>query len=212
MQVDPDFPVRRRVRLPQRVYSEPGAFFVTICTWRRACVLGEIVDYTVRPGAYGAVVDACWREIPAHFAGVQLDACVVMPNHLHGIVKIVGGGLRATHASPLRRMRGSLLPVPMLERGSMLPAAPLRRPPSLGTIVGSFKSAVTRRVHDGLRATPASPLPRIDTPARPRRPPPFWQRGYYDHVIRDEAALLRLRQYILDNPARWAEDPDNVTR
>jgi REP element-mobilizing transposase RayT len=211
MQVDPDFPVRRRIRLPGQVYSAPGSFFVTICTWRRACVLGRIIDHAAHLSACGIVSEACWREIPAHFPCVELDAFVVMPNHVHGIIHIIGDGVRATHGSPL--------PGSMRTAGSRLPDG-TSRPRSLGTIVGSFKAAVTRRVNDDVRATHASPLPGGEaSPPKSiggsdvaRRPHAFWQRGYYDHVIRDEAGLLRVRQYILDNPARWAEDPDNIDR
>ena len=39
-----------------------------------------------------------------------------------------------------------------------------------------------------------------------------WQRGYYEHVIRNEKALDRIRAYIANNPARWADDPENISR
>ena len=75
-------------------------------------------------------------------------------------------------------------------------ASPLQHPPgprkrSLGTIVGAYKFAVSEHVN---RSGHPSSLP-------------IWQRNYYDHVIRDDVALDRIRQYIADNPARWAEDP-----
>jgi len=66
----------------------------------------------------------------------------------------------------------------------------------LSVIVRSFKSAVTKRIND------ISPAPGE----------PVWQRNYYEHVVRDEHALDRLRRYILENPIRWADDPDNPRR
>lgn len=71
--------------------------------------------------------------------------------------------------------------------------APLRQPKSLGSLVGGFKSAVTRRLND-IRDNPGSPV---------------WQRNYYERVIRDEGDLHAVRQYIADNPAKWDGDENN---
>jgi putative transposase len=70
----------------------------------------------------------------------------------------------------------------------------LHRPArSLGSFVAGFKSAVTRRINE-MRGTPGLPV---------------WQRNYHEHVIRNEEDLDRIRQYIVENPARWDEDPAN---
>ena len=72
--------------------------------------------------------------------------------------------------------------------------APPHRPPrSLGSLVAGFKSAVTKRIN-GMRGTPGLPL---------------WQRNYYEHVIRDEEELNRVREYVAGNPTNWEEDPEN---
>jgi hypothetical protein len=63
-------------------------------------------------------------------------------------------------------------------------------PGSLGAIVRSFKSAVTKSAHE-YRESPGAPI---------------WQRNYYEHVIRNEADLFEKRKYIIDNPAKWNED------
>ncbi len=65
----------------------------------------------------------------------------------------------------------------------------------LGAIVGGFKSTVTRRARDEHGWCG-----------------PFWQRNYYEHIVRDELDLARIEQYIRDNPARWANDPENPVR
>lgn len=67
---------------------------------------------------------------------------------------------------------------------------------SLGAIVGNFKSVTTRRINR-MRKTPGGPV---------------WQRNYYEHIIRDEGELRRIRNYILANPARWAQDQENPRR
>lgn len=105
---------RRSIRLPEYDYAQPGAYFITVCTHQHACLFGTIVDGEMQLNEMGRMVQACWDEIPAHFAQVELDACVVMPNHVHGIIVICDDysiGARqacvgATHASPLQRASG----------------------------------------------------------------------------------------------------------
>jgi hypothetical protein len=105
---------------------------------------------------------------------------------LHVAPAIVAAG--ATHASPAAL---PMLPVP--SRTSPPPAESSHHGrPRLGDVVGSFKSAATRHANS-MRVTPDI----------------LWQRGYYDHVIRDNADLSRIRQYIEENPSRWAEDTEN---
>jgi putative transposase len=111
------------------------------------------------------IAQECWDDVPNHYPNVEIDEFVVMPNHVHGIL-VLTEVARSRQASPL--------------------------PPiaSLGTVIGGYKSAVTRRLHDmGLS------------------PDAVWQRGYYERVIRGEGELLSTRQYIRDNPLRWSEDP-----
>jgi putative transposase len=169
---------RRSIRLKGHDYSQPGAYFVTVCTQDRACLFGEVADGEMRLNPAGQLVERGWCAIPDHFPLARLDAFVVMPNHAHGI--IVLSTVRATHASRPHH------PAPPGR-----PRGPQRH--SIGAIVGSFKSAVTKNINAS-RGTPGAPV---------------WQRNYYEHVVRDEGSLNRIRQYILDNPAQWAMDRDN---
>lgn len=81
---------RRSPRLRGYDYSREGAYFVTICTYNRASMFGEIVDEQMQLNALGQIVEACWQAIPDHFQDVQADAGVVMPNHVHGVIILVG--------------------------------------------------------------------------------------------------------------------------
>lgn len=183
----PDSPVRSSVRLPGYDYSAGGVYFVTTCTLDRACRFGAVVDAEMRLNDVGAIVDDCWRSIAAHHVGVELDAYVVMPNHVHGILRLACVG--ATHASPaLRPLDSGGTPTTMRARG-----APRR---SIGSIVGTFKAAASRRINEHL-ASPGGAI---------------WQRNYYEHVIRNDPSLERIRQYIAANPARWPVDPANPRR
>ena len=180
MPFDPKRHHRRSIRLKGYDYTQPGAYFITICTQDRAFLFGEVVDGEMRLNEYGRIAWGCWKEIPLHFPQAELDAFVVMPNHVHGIIVIAGVG--ATHASPL--------PLSSDAR----PRGPQRQ--SVSSIVGSFKSAVTRRINE-YRCTPGAPV---------------WQRNYYEHIIRDEKSLNRIREYIVTNPMRWAVDNENPNR
>ena len=157
--------------------------------------------------------------------GSSIDDFVVMPNHVHGIVRItdptvVGarqpgrrfegprtptnaapntdGAVASPLRTPIGRFEGPRTPTNAAPNRHGAVASPLRTPigpppGSLGAIIASFKSATAKRINN-LLGTPGAPV---------------WQRNYYEHVIRDENDLLRVCQYIRDNPAKWAEDPDN---
>jgi putative transposase len=129
---------RRSIRLATYDYDQAGAYFVTICTFERRFLLGVVVAGEMQLSAYGSIIAVCWDEIPQHFAGVELDVFVVMPNHVHGIFVLSDGVMagRAMHASPLQSKSGA-------------------RPGSVGAIVGAFKSAANRRINQ-MRGTPGA--------------------------------------------------------
>ena len=181
MAYDPDKHHRRSIRLPQYDYAQPGVYFVTICTHEHECVLGEIVDGVMILNDWGIVADRFWDEVSVHFDGVAVDAYVIMPNHTHANIVIVRHPLRRGEvASPsMATTRGDM-------RGGETP--PLQ--PTLGQIVAYYKYQTTKAINL-MRGMPGTK---------------FWQRSYWEHVIRNEADLARIRQYIVDNPARWAED------
>jgi putative transposase len=146
---------RRSIRLPDVDYTEPGSFFVTICTAGKVCLFGEVVEEVVR-NDFGQVAEACWLEIPEHIPHVELDAFIIMPNHVHGIIGIVA------------QVPDEVCSLPHGDRGRGTACrAPTRRfadaqPGSLPTIIGAYKSAVTRRINV-LRGTSGAPV---------------WQRNY----------------------------------
>src|SRR3990172_159079 len=86
---------RRSIRLRGYDYTQAGAYFVTICTQNRECVFSEVVEGQMLLNGPGQMVESVWRELPQHYPGVQVDAFVVMPNHLHGIIVLVGVGADA---------------------------------------------------------------------------------------------------------------------
>lgn len=120
----------------------------------------------------GTVAETVWRAIPAHFPHVRLDAFVVMPDHIHGVVVTTPVGIPKTG-------RGSDSD-PAAGRPTGAPSC------SVGAIIGLYKSAVSRRINQ-LRDTPGAPV---------------WQRDHYENIVRDDDALRRIRAYIEANPRR----------
>ena len=105
-----DVPTRRSIRLRGYDYSQIGQYFITICAYEMRNVFGRIANGTVLLSVVGRIAIDCWRDIPQHFAHVELDAFVIMPNHLHGILTI-----RRCHAtqSPGSIEDGHGCPVPL---------------------------------------------------------------------------------------------------
>lgn len=170
--------------MPGYDYASPGAYFVTICTHEREVLFGEIVDGQVRLNDTGRIVETEWIATGRLRPNVLLDAFVVMPDHVHGIIWILAG---RGHGDTMHRV-----PTMNPDEASLNAfGAPVAG--SLATIIGTFKAAVTRRT----RESAGDPDVRI------------WQGRYHDRVVRDDDELDRIRAYISDNPSSWVEDEEN---
>jgi REP-associated tyrosine transposase len=199
-------PNRKTCRLQDYDYTSPGAYFITICTWKKKCLLGKIEDGRMRLNEIGLLASQYWWEIPKHFPNVQLDAFIVMPNHIHGIL-IFGEYISDTAPAPLARIHLRALPcvptakpfgklISRTDKGLKANAGEQFGKPvsgSLPSVLRSFKASVTKRVNI-LRNTPGDRL---------------WQSRYYEHVIRKPEKINLMREYINSNPARWAIDREN---
>jgi REP element-mobilizing transposase RayT len=154
-------------RLPDWDYAGHGWYFVTLCAWDHICFFGEIVDGEMRLSPIGEIVAQEWQRTPLVRSNVKLDEWVIMPNHLHGIIAIMG---------PSERV------------GEAVPAPSQLRSRSLGATIGQVKSVCTKRIWAEGYTDFA------------------WQSRFHDHIIRDEGALARMREYIADNVAKWELD------
>ena len=101
---------RRSIRLKGYDYARAGAYFVTIVTQDRARLFGELAENGMRLNDAGRVVQRIWDEIPTHYPGVDIDAFVVMPDHVHGIILLTGDG-RAGPKAPLGQLPSTALPL-----------------------------------------------------------------------------------------------------
>lgn len=190
---NPDVHHRRSIRLSQWNYRSRAAYFVTFCTHERTLLFDD--------PRYRAVAEAAWQAIPMHPSQrhVQLDDWVVMPNHVHGILVLAGFGSTKAEGGTTPIFNAgprSDSPCRSDPPRSQLTRRCLRNTPSgtLGAVVGAYKSQVARHINH-LRHMPAAPV---------------WQRGYYEHIVRSDDDWDRIRAYIRDNPARWAEGRDEL--
>jgi putative transposase len=169
---------RRSIRLKGYDYSQAGAYFITVCTHNHECLFGNIDADEMHLNEVGSVVLNEWLKTPGIRSEIEMDACVVMPNHFHGIVVLTNDPANCISAG-----RG--------EKGDR-PVAPTvhgPRPKSIGAMVAGFKAAVTKRINE--KSSWGVTL---------------WQRNYYEHLIRDDADYSRIAEYVATNPQRWLQD------
>ena len=109
MKYNPKIHHRRSIRLQNYDYSQAGAYFVTICVQERVCLFGDVVDGAMQVGNIGRIISVCWAEISDHFPTVDLDAFVIMPNHVHGII-VLRNNVASAVGEGNRDGRGNLAP------------------------------------------------------------------------------------------------------
>jgi putative transposase len=179
----------RNRKLPRKRnhdYNEHGSYFVTICTKNRVDFFGTIdtrKNYNLSLSDIGKIAEECWNEIPKHFNYVEIDAFVIMPNHVHGIIHLLptgdpdgndpeGKGEGKEYILSLRLPRDHS---PVIDKMNQ----------RLPVIIRTYKAAVTRLAASKLFA---------------------WQTSYHDHIIHNEQELQNIRKYIENNPLNWATD------
>jgi REP element-mobilizing transposase RayT len=220
---DPAKHHRRSIRLKEYDYTKAGAYFLTIVTQDRVCLFGEVVDGEMRLNDVGDMVHQEWTNLPNRFPNIDLDAFIVMPNHIHGIIAItdatpiVGAGLvpaqhddavitsgattsgaTTSRATTSRATTSRATTSGAITSGAITSGATTRVAPTVGNIVGAFKSITTVRYTHGVKHYGWLPF-------RGR----LWQRNYYEHIIRNEGSLHRIREYIINNQSRWEMDKEN---
>jgi len=178
MMFDPAIHHRRSIRLRTHDYATGGLYYVTICAAERRRLFGVVVNGRMALNDAGRAVRDEWLNSAAIRHEIVLDEWVVMPDHFHAIVGIRNGDPPVagnTGDPPVGKREG--------DRQVALPNGPA--PKSLGALIAGFKSASGRRINQ-LRNTPGATV---------------WHRNYYEHIVRNDADLARIRTYIRDNPA-----------
>jgi len=201
-----EFPYRKQNRLQNYDYSQYGAYFITICTKNREPFLSTITvpqNKTAGPNViltpFGQIVENHINMIPTKYPNTKIDAYVIMPDHVHMILVIVGDGSAVpqdktnavpqdkTNAIPQNKIAGpqdkTNTAPHNTKNGRANPA------PTVGNIMGWFKYTTTKQMAHCWNTSDNR----------------LWQRSYHDHIIRNEQDYRNICQYINENPIRWLQ-------
>jgi len=171
---------RNSIRLKGYDYSQVGLYFITICTQYKECLFGNIKHDEMILNNAGLMVENEWLGLKKRYFHIELHEYVVMPNHFHGVIQILENGQ-----------------LEILRQGDS--GQPQGIAPTVGDIVGAFKSLVTDKYIHNVKQ---NNWQRFDGK--------LWQRNYYEHIIRDEKSYLQIVEYIKTNPIKWHDDTYHV--
>ncbi|MFN4844547.1 MAG: transposase [Dolichospermum sp.] len=201
MTYNPDIHKRQSIRLKGYDYSQSGLYFITICCYQRECLFGNIMNSQIILNNFGQLIKEEWLKSAEIRKEIEFDDFVIMPNHFHGIVIInqeinsdfmkndvdfQDNNVGANGRAPLQQIQSSRPKISM-------------KPKSISSLIAGFKSATTKKINI-IRNTPQNPV---------------WQRNYYDHIIRNDESLARIREYVQNNPLSWENDqlhPNNPSK
>lgn len=173
-----------------------GAYMVTVCVEGRKNAFGGIRNGIMCVNRYGSIVYRQWKWLGQQY-DIRLDAFVVMPNHVHGIIGVYGDARRQVVATGLdlsyggtslreQRVNPHRCTDQMTGRDLSLPGL------GLSQVIGAFKTTSSKWIHRaGLQDF-------------------VWQRSFHDRIIRNNDEYDVMREYVLLNPSRWAEDAENI--
>jgi putative transposase len=177
------------IRLQTWNYTNPGWYFVTICTKHHNHFFGEISGEKFKPNKVGNFAELFWRNIPKHFPFIELDYYVFMPNHCHGVLIIDDHSRDVASARKLTESNVSTF----VETNRMSDISPKKY--SLSSVIRSYKASVTKWCRNNGYLEFA------------------WQPRFFDRIIRNEKELYNIRKYIEQNPLKWEIEknhPENI--
>jgi REP element-mobilizing transposase RayT len=227
MKYNPEMHHRRSIRLKDYDYSQTGAYFVTICTQNKEYLFGNVINGEMSLNDAGRIVASAWNDLPGHNDNILLDVFSIMPNHFHGIILIVGAGSKPALVSAdntyqtVENRAGSKPAFVSADNTYQTVENRVGSKPALVSADNTYQT-VENRV--GLEPAPTNPtmmkqtgLPEIVRQfktfsarrinrIRNMSGVPVWQRNYYEHIIRNEPEINKIREYIANNPLNWEID------
>ena len=212
---------RRSIRLKGYDYSKAGLYFITICCQDRICRFGEVKNGEMILNEFGIIAYNEWIKLAERFANFELDVFQIMPNHIHGIISLLPVGSRLAldpensvediviendessrlALDPENSIEENLVASGLAPDVFIIDGQPRGLPqrltqqkkPSIPDIVGAYKSIVANGCLEIYKS-------RDEVMGK------FWQRNYYEHIIRNEFAYYNISEYIINNPIKWEED------
>jgi REP element-mobilizing transposase RayT len=193
---NPNIHHRRSIRLKGYDYSQAGLYFITICCQDRFCRFGDVVEGEMVLNEYGEIAHNEWMKLTERFPNFKMDVFQIMPNHMHGIIFLTdppfGTTARVDPTGDVKNMNTEKNGHTVVGAG-FTPAPTVCPPPTVPDIVGAYKSLVANgclKIYKSKNETMGK----------------LWQRNYYEHIIRNEQSYQTISEYIINNPAKWAND------
>jgi len=177
-------------RLNNWDYSTSGFYFITICTYNHNNFFGKIIDNKMELSKMGIIANQCLIEIPKHFSNVILDEYIVMPNHVHILIKLLKindqcRDVACNVSTNINNVSINTNKISTKQNEYFSKISPKQK--TISSIIRSFKSAVTRQIN-------------------PKTIFFAWQPRFHDHIIKNEKELLIVKNYIINNPINWQKD------
>ncbi len=184
---NPEIHQRRSIRLKGYDYSCTNLYFITVCTKNRESLFGYVEHTKMISSDAGIITEQCWQEIPTHYPNTKLHEHIIMPNHMHGIIQITNENVGVQDFEPFQHetLQNDLSQNNHLQKINQYQKV---IPKSIGSIVRGFKIGVTKWFRQNTEIHNV------------------WQKGFYEHIIRDEQSYFKISKYINNNPLTWQED------
>ena len=197
---------RQSIRVHEHDYTKSGAYFITICTQNRACLFGYIMNGEMRLNDAGQMIQSVWGNIACKLSHAEMDQFIIMPNHIHGIIKLHSDEISCRGEPCVRPFARTHNIVGehthnivgkhthnIVGKHKVRPYG--TKPNSIGRIIQAFKSITTHQYVLGVAQLGWTPFIQK-----------CWQRNYWERIIRNDIELQAVRQYIKSNPAKWPND------
>jgi len=206
MSYDPRIHNRHSIRLRGYDYTQAGWYYVTICTQNKLYLFGKIINGKMVLNDAGKMINNNWMDLLNRFSFITHDEYIIMPNHIHGIIVLkndVGASLVDAPNTPNMNLTNNSPDIIkqnfINDKGAGTGPAPTQY--GLSDVIGAFKSITTHEYIIGVRNS--------NWPKFKKR---LWQRNYYEHIIRNNSDLNRVRKYIIDNPQKWGLKNNNSNK
>jgi len=226
---------RRSIRLKGYDYSQAGLYFITICCQNRFHRFGKVVDGKMILNEYGLIAHNAWLKTPELRPNVELGEFIIMPDHMHGIIRLLGtrGELHSPETelyspatelhSPATELHSVATELHSVETELHSPATELH---SAATELHSVETELQLLGVRGVCKTPLLRGPSNNVGAIVRGFKSsvtkhlgligligkLWQRNYYERIIRSEQAHQNISRYIINNPAKWTQNKIKINR
>jgi putative transposase len=195
---NPNLHHRRSIRLKRYDYSQAGLYFITLCIQNRNLLFGHIENAEMKLNSFGEIAFKEWLNTAEIRDNIRLHEFIIMPDHMHGIIEII--------FSKGQENNGTIQPFQSPSQ-------------TIGSIIRGYKISTIKKIKDYILSKEEASTGELQfAPIQPQKDPlaliekikylnfKIWQRNYYESIIRNDQAYLRISNYIINNPKKWTKN------